>query len=30
MIARFIQRCFAEPAPWEAYVDLLAALPDNF
>lgn len=30
MITRFIQRCFADPAPWQAYVNALAALPENF
>lgn len=30
MISRLIDRWFDELAPWEAYVDILATLPDNF
>lgn len=30
MIFRFIHRYFAEPAPWDAFVGILASLPDNF
>ncbi len=30
MISRIIDRWFDELAAWEAYVDVLSTLPDNF
>lgn len=30
MIARFIHRLINDAQPWDGYVDILAALPDNF
>lgn len=30
MISNFIDRWFDELSAWQAYVDILATLPDNF
>lgn len=30
MISLFIQNCFAKPAAWTAYLDILASIPENY